>query len=308
MLRQRQPIAMGGRRCLKWDKSFSSYRPCRRGGEDSKPIPVVIEPPHSANPIAGTLPGQMTVGSSGEAIYSIPIVVPPGTAGIEPTMSLSYSSTAPNGVLGIGWNLSGLPTIERCAKTIAQDGANGRISLTNSDRLCMNGQRLVVVGGDNSDDAYWSAQASYRTEVDVFSRVSRLVDGGFKVEEREGKISFYGNAANSALHAQDSGAAIMKWALAHTEDRRGNYLTVTYNACSVTGECQPAAVRYGGFAAGGAGREPDIAVRFDNDDLRPDVQVAYIGGIRMDSAKRLTNIRTYIDTASNGGSVPRLSP
>ncbi|MYM67691.1 hypothetical protein GTP45_12715 [Pseudoduganella sp. FT55W] len=259
-------------------------------------VGINIPTPHLGNPNAGSLPGTMTVGPNGEAVYSIPIDVPPGTADIEPDLTLNYSSTSPNGVLGMGWSLSGLSYIERCAKTIAQDGVYGRISLNNSDRLCLDGQRLIRVDGDNSDDSYWSVGTTYRTESDIFARISRQADGGFKVEWRDGRISYFGLDANAALPSQGA----VKWGLSRTEDRKGNYLTVSYNACTTGGECQPAAIRYGGYAKGTTQRMPDIAVRFDYDDSRPDVQLAYIGGVRVDTAKRMSHIRTYIDTAADG--------
>ncbi len=62
-------------------------------------------------------PGQFSVGQDGSANYSIPIVDPPGTAGMAPKLSLNYSSNGGNGILGMGWGLSGLSQIGRCPKT-----------------------------------------------------------------------------------------------------------------------------------------------------------------------------------------------
>ena len=45
---------------------------------------------------AGTLDGKLTVTRNGGASYSIPIQVPPGTAGLEPELSLGYSSRGAN--------------------------------------------------------------------------------------------------------------------------------------------------------------------------------------------------------------------
>jgi hypothetical protein len=51
-----------------------------------------------------------------------PITVPPGIAGMQPKLSINYNSNASNGQLGLGFSLSGLSVIHRCAKTIVTDG------------------------------------------------------------------------------------------------------------------------------------------------------------------------------------------
>lgn len=69
----------------------------------------------------GYTPGQFSVGDSGQATYNIPLIVPPGTAGMQPTLSLNYNSGAGNDLLGQGWGLGGLSQITRCPSTKVQD-------------------------------------------------------------------------------------------------------------------------------------------------------------------------------------------
>jgi len=157
--------------------------------------PVAITPPHLGNADAGTLPGGFSVGPDGSASYSVPIDVPPGTAGMSPKLSLSYSSQSSSGLMGVGWGLSGLSTIHRCSKTLAQDATSGRISFDNADRLCLDGQRLLLAtaGANPADDnAYWAAAAQYRTERESFTRITRQSGGGFKVEAKDGLVQYFG--------------------------------------------------------------------------------------------------------------------
>ena len=267
------------------------------------PLPVTIAPPHLGNADAGSLPGSLDVGNSGNAVYSMPLAVPPGTAGMQPNLSLNYSSDAPNGMVGLGWSLGGLSTIHRCAKTIAQDGMAGRINFDGGDRLCLDGQRLVLASAANSTDAdvaYWATGAQYRTEFESFARVTRLDNGGFKVETKPGLIQWYGIDATNAIAAQGrTDGKPLLWALARTEDRSRNYMTYEYSVNAATGEYLPTQIRYGGNAAVAPAQAADLAVRFEYAD-RGDQQQRFIGGSRNDLMKRLTHIRTFVATNADG--------
>src|ERR1700679_4219265 len=120
----------------------------------------------AAGPPPMTTPGQFGVSATGAATYSIPIVVPPGTAGLAPSLSLNYSSQSGNGILGFGWSLGGLPAMTRCPQTIAQDNAHVGVNYNSGDRFCLDGQRLLVINGGT----YGADGSEYRTEIESFSR------------------------------------------------------------------------------------------------------------------------------------------
>ena len=68
---------------------------------------------HAANHgeyLVGSIPGQLSV-EQGAAVYTIPIEVPPGVAGMQPDLAITYNSNAGNGLLGVGFSLSGLSVI-----------------------------------------------------------------------------------------------------------------------------------------------------------------------------------------------------
>lgn len=95
-----------------------------------------------------SLPYQLEVNQTGAATYAIPVALPPGTASVVPNLSVFYSSQGRNGLLGVGWTLSGLSSIGRCSRTVAQDGVLGGVNFDANDRFCVDG------GGSS-----WSAQA-----------------------------------------------------------------------------------------------------------------------------------------------------
>lgn len=139
----------------------------------------------------GATPGTFKVSETGAATYTIPIAVPPGTAGMEPKLSLVYNSQSGNGPLGVGWSLAGLSTIHRCPMTIAQDGVKGGINYDSNDRYCLDGQRLVAISG-----TYGADGTEYRTETESHTRIISYGTAGngpasFKARTKDGQIIEY---------------------------------------------------------------------------------------------------------------------
>jgi hypothetical protein len=93
---------------------------------------------------AGYIYNEFNVSERGTANLRIPLDVLPGTAGMQPDLAFTYDSRNGNGLLGMGWSISGLSTITRCPTTIAQDGFIDGVDFDNNDKLCLDGQRLVT--------------------------------------------------------------------------------------------------------------------------------------------------------------------
>jgi hypothetical protein len=173
------------------------------------------------------LPGSFQVSPTGAATYTVPIAVPPGTAGTAPSLSISYNSQARNGLLGVGWHLEGLPSVGRCPQTIAQDGVRGAVNYDANDRFCLDGQRLVAISG-----TYGADGAEYRTEIESFSKVVSHGTAGtgpawFEVWTKSGQHMEFGNTADSQVLAQGTTTA-RDWVVNKVSDTAGNYFTVTY--------------------------------------------------------------------------------
>jgi hypothetical protein len=125
-------------------------------------------------------PGEFSVSAGGAASYEIKLRATHGVAGLVPNLSLVYNSQGANGLLGVGWTLSGLSTIARCPQNRAQDAVPrfGGISFTAHDHYCLDGQRLVAVRNPADTaatvDAYGASGTYYATEMESFSKVQSL--------------------------------------------------------------------------------------------------------------------------------------
>src|SRR5487761_396995 len=201
----------------------------------------------------GTLNGQSGV-DGGAATYSVPIAVPPGRAGMQPSLSLSYSSRGGNGDLGVGWSLGGLSAITRCPATKAQDGFTQGVTYSSTyDRLCLDGQHLIVVSG-----TYGQSGSVYRTELDSLVRVT--LTGGinsatseFEVDYENGNKSFYGYNSNgqtsNAVFVASGETAPLVWAIGQEQDGAENNVVYNYTSYG-SGEYHISSITYTGTSSG----------------------------------------------------------
>ena len=110
-------------------------------GGDRPPVPDPLDPEPTAS--VGSIGAGFEVTPDGTASYAIPIVVPPGRAGIEPRLAVRYDSEGGNDVLGIRFGLDGLSRITRCNRDVVRDGARSKPALAPTDAYCLDGARLV---------------------------------------------------------------------------------------------------------------------------------------------------------------------
>ena len=115
----------------------------------------------------GALPARSWGDDGGGAHYAIPLDVAPGPNGHGPSLSLSYSSHAGNGPLGVGFSVASTPMVSRCQRTLAKDGYYEALSMGKDDPICFGGQRLILATG-----TYGEIGATYRLEADPSKRFS----------------------------------------------------------------------------------------------------------------------------------------
>ncbi|MDR3527918.1 MAG: FG-GAP-like repeat-containing protein [Rhizomicrobium sp.] len=255
---------------------------CQSAGAASSPPPM-------------TVPGQFNVSATGAATYSIPVSVPPGTGGLVPVLSLDYSSQSGDGIVGLGWMLSGLESIERCSRTYAQDGVHGGVNYDTNDRFCFEGHRLLAISG-----SYGADGTQYRTEVETFSKVVSYGSQGsgpvyFRVWTKSGQIMEFGNTSDSRALTTDGSNTARSWALNKVSDVKGNYFTVSYVNDATNGQVYPSRIDYTGN--GNTSLSPYNSVRFVYNTARADSVMLYHAGSFTQTTALLTNIQAYASSS-----------
>lgn len=234
----------------------------------------------------GTTPGQANVSLSGGATYSIPIYIAPGTAGMQPSVSLVYNSQAGNGIAGYGWNIAGLSSITRVPQTIYHDAAVKGVDF-NDDRFAINGQRLINVTGTYGDEG-----TTYYTEVFNGSIITSHLNASdqlewFEVKTKDGLTIEYGRTADSRLTGYPVANGIITWNISKIIDANKNYIEFTYNN-SVT-ESFIKEIRYTGNDLVYPKIEPYNLIKFYYSD-RTDVSKGYISGKKVENNVLLDHI------------------
>ncbi|MFH1814909.1 MAG: FG-GAP-like repeat-containing protein, partial [Pseudomonadota bacterium] len=250
-------------------------------------ISVFFSPVSNAQTMS--LPGQFSVSETGAATYTIPIEVPPGVAGMEPKLALVYNSQSGNGLLGMGWSLSGLSAITRCPRTMAQDGVRGGVNYDLNDRYCLDGQRLILMSGTEGGNG-----AEYRTERESFDKIVAYTDpantGGpakFLVKTKAGLTMEYGYTTDSRIEAQGK-LVVQAWAVNKVTDSRQNYMSYFYMENIESGAWHLSRIDYAGSDS--VSGDHSVSVSFDYEP-RPDFVSGYQAGSLFTFDKRLRKIQ-----------------
>lgn len=240
----------------------------------------------------GVMAGSAGV-NGGSASYNVPVIMAPGRNGMQPSVSLSYSSSSGNGIAGLGWSLNATSKIHRCGATIEQDGFMSDVQYdATRDRLCLDGQRLVNVSG-----TYGATDAVYRTELDSFVRVttSGTINASattFTVLTKDGRTNTYGITDNAKQNAQGR-SEILAWALSKSADISGNTIEYTYND-EGSGEYTLKDITYTGFGTVSGDRK--VEFKYENridDGGVTDYSTSYLAGGKSRQTKRLLAITSY---------------
>lgn len=262
---------------------------------------------------------QVGVSDNGQAVYAIPIPVPPGIAGHEPKVSLQYArGTA--GHLAVGWSITGGSSITRCGSTVATDGVSKGVRYNYEDRFCLDGERLIETTAEGTvvvgQGGYGGSGSEYRTEKDAYTRVRAYGGNGasgptyFKAWTKSGLTYEYGLTEDSRILTSGPPGLAMVWAVNKVSDAAGNFILYSYRnqagtfAGSSGREWWLWQIRYTGNE--GAQQAPQNRIEFVYEPGRPDASESYHEGSKTVVSQRLAHVSTFIATSSGDREIGRL--
>ncbi|GEO13532.1 SpvB/TcaC N-terminal domain-containing protein [Microvirga aerophila] len=165
---------------------------------------------------------------TGTGNFTLPIDLPPGRNGFQPSLSVTYSTGNGNGLFGLGWQLS-VPSISR--KT--SKGVPRYDDL--SDTFIMSGvEDLVRVSGS------YPGRVRYRPRIEgmfaLIEHVSSPTTNHWEVRTKDGLVHVYGSPR--ALGGSGDAATLPRpgspttpfaWRLSETRDVFGNLIRYQYD-------------------------------------------------------------------------------
>jgi RHS repeat-associated protein len=286
---------------------------------------VPTQAPLSGRAIGAT-PAAFEVTDRGAATVTIPIAVPAGRNGMQPSIALRYDSDSGNGPVGVGWQLQATSQIARCPKTLRTDGETKPVEFSSDDRLCLDGQVLVPMDASKTE---FRPLGSPYTRVRIVGTDS-LGPTAFTVAAPDGRISSYGAgnrfarvegfrsvargwlATDPSARASAGAAGLVDdtasfttgrlgWLLDSVRDRFGNEIRYAYEVktsangaecvqedCILAHDFRIAEISYTHHPSAPATR----TVRFEYED-RSDTDVAFVAGFGAWRSGRLSRVKVF---------------
>ena len=225
------------------------------------------------------------------------MVIPPGRQGSEPKISLNYSSGGDNGWCGVGWNLDmgfiqrdtrkGIP-IKWSATTPLHEYDDFKGFMFSFAGV---NAALVNIGGNE-----------YRAEVEGGWLKFTYVNPHWEVTDKSGNKFYFGSTADSRMDNPDAGwlpsagKSTFRWGLNEAIDPNGNKTTLTY--FHDAGQMYLASIAYNGNINAPV-LTSSHTIEFDlGSGTRSDATISYKTGFRIETRKRLTEIKVKVANAN----------
>ncbi|MDX2021843.1 MAG: RHS repeat-associated core domain-containing protein [Deltaproteobacteria bacterium] len=272
---------------------------------EPKPDQIVAA---SIKPTTGAvdpLSSKGDVNPDGSYSHSIPLWVPPGTHGLQPNLSLEYNSRGGNGLVGVGWSLSGFSQITRCPKTKRVAGVVAPVNYKDpaatgspdEEQFCLDGNPLVKWG-----------DGSYRTRIETFNKITRSGSGtslAWTVKTKDGRELAFSHGGVTRQRKDGAGnlmpAVVPGWWLTSITDPFNNRIQFDYSnsngpdsaESAWTLERYPTSIKYNY-----PNYQREILLKYVD---RPahDVLESYVGGIRYVTTKLLSAVEMRVKNEAN---------
>ena len=174
-------------------------------------------------------PSLADVLHTGAFTQDVPITVNP-YHGIEPSLSLRYSSQASNGPMGVGWALSGIAEVRRTSST------HGSPNYDASDLFALDGLELIPCAGAVAGSSLAKSPSckysvplltAYATRVEQFHRIA--------FDSRPPGGVWYSWEPSGVKRTFAPSATANSWRLSRVEDPLGNAVDYVYRPTAAPG-------------------------------------------------------------------------
>ena len=235
----------------------------------------------------------------GSATTSVPIVVPPGRKNATPQLTLRYSSSAPNGPFGVGWDLS-LGAVQRNTRQGVPVSQTSPFPYDDGYGFILSFPRGTVLLDrcyDAQTPALCTRWASQVEEVWVDAQFDRGANL-WRVKDKSGvQYTFGGPPASRTGPNVNDDAGTFSWGLVRIEDPNSNRIVAQYSAPDLLSGANPYSyldqIDYGGSTAGGFGDIFHVKVTYQTG--RPDMPISYKGGFPVQVTRRAETIKVWAD-------------
>ncbi|MBK6012831.1 SpvB/TcaC N-terminal domain-containing protein [Streptomyces sp. MBT53] len=247
---------------------------------------------------------------TGTGNFSVPIVLPAGRGGLQPQLTLAYSTGSGNGPFGLGWQLS-LPGVSRRT-------SRGLPRYADADVFVLSGaEDLVPVEGS------YPGRVRYRPRTEgMFARIEHVKDSTgdyWEVRAKDGSRTRYGTPRPAGAPDDWPDPAVVAdprtpghvfgWRITETSDPLGNLVRYSYlrDLGQEPGHLwdQPLLARVA-YADYGDRAAPEFLVTVDFDHSeRPDPFSDYRAGFEVRTSLRCNAIRVTTHAAGGMARVSR---
>lgn len=212
--------------------------------------------------------------STGSFEYDFPIPVPPGRNGIEPSLSLTYSSAFRDaGIFGYGWSIN-IPKIQRINRKGTEDLFSQTAFSSSLD------SELVQTG---------STTYQARSDTGAF-RSYTFSSNSWTVNDKDGLVYKFGTSSASRLDDTGSSSNIFAWYVSEIRDQNNNYIRFEYEKDN--GQIYPSAIYYTGNNV----TDGIFKVEFER-ELRSDIATTSDAGFEVVTKYRIYEIRAEINNS-----------